>query len=104
MCGVTFNEVKKELLRDPETKYEYRKLQTGTDFTVMVTKAASAIAEKRGVPAEDIDKEIAEKSGIGFDRYMEILSDGEPTLSEVQQIAMTLGYDAKVVFVPHNEE
>ncbi len=103
-CGVNYEDVKSELLRDPELALEYRKLETAKNFSALIMKEASRIAEEHSVPAEEIDKEIAEKSGIGLDRYMEILSDGEPTLSEVQQIAMTLGYDAKVVFFPHKEQ
>ena len=102
---VDYKNVKKELLADPQAACEYRRLKAGSDFSVMVMKLASSIAEKKGVPAEDIDKEIATKSGLGYERYMAILNDAEDvTLRDVQKIAMALGCDATVVFQPYNKE
>lgn len=105
-CGVNYEDVKSELLReDPELALEYRKLETAKNFSVLIMKEASRIAEERSVPAEEIDKEIAEKSGLGIERYTAIMGyDVEASLGEIQLIAMAFGCDAKVVFFPHKEQ
>ena len=99
MCEVNYEEVKRAMLKkEPETEYEYRRLHTKTQFAVLVTKAETACGISR--------EELAAKSNIDLKHFTEIEScgDTEVTLTEVQQIAMALGCDAKVVFVPHNQE
>lgn len=103
---IDYEDVKKGLLaKDPDAAYEYRKNKPMRDFGREVFCAAGKLAEKRGVPAEEVDRELAEKSGLGFKRYMAFMADEvEITLVEAQQLAMALGCDIKVVLTPHNRE
>lgn len=103
---VDYESVKKKLLaNDPVAAYEYRKNKPMRDFSREVFAMATQMAEKRRVPFEVVDKEIAERSGISYERYMAFMAgDVEITLTEAQQLAMALGCDTKVVLVPCNKE
>ena len=96
MAGISFEDATKKWQQDESYMAEKRKNSAVYEFGLMLLRAE----EKYGITRE----EIAERSGIGVDRIIEIENaDVAADLVEIQRIAMTLGLDAKIILVHKND-
>lgn len=92
-AGVTFEDATKKWEQDKEYMAEKRRNVAVYDFGLMLLRAE----DKYGITRE----ELSEKCGISVSRLTEIENaDDAADLVEIQQIAMALGFNARVIFVP----
>lgn len=92
----TLDDLRKELLSDPEVKAEYDALEP--EYAII--RAMIAARMKVGLT----QKELSERTGIAQSDISKFeTGNGNPSLKTVQRLAAGMGMKVRLEFVPVNE-